>query len=74
LDGEPTIGAVEQGKQVELFLADGDPLADISLLENPANVLVVVKEGQVVKPAGEMWPDSNGRHRPPQAVQDVRFD
>jgi imidazolonepropionase-like amidohydrolase len=43
------IGTVEEGKQADLILVDGDPLADIALLEGPARVLLVLKEGRIVK-------------------------
>jgi imidazolonepropionase-like amidohydrolase len=43
------VGTLEEGKQADLILVDGDPLADIALLEKPDNVLLVVKEGAIVK-------------------------
>ena len=42
-------GTVEEGKQADLILVAGDPLDDISLLEHPDNVLLVLKEGAIVK-------------------------
>lgn len=42
-------GTLEEGKQADLILVDGDPLADIALLEKPDNVVLVLKDGIVVK-------------------------
>ncbi len=46
---EHEIGTVEEGKLADLILVDGDPSSDITCLENPANVQVVVKRGRVCK-------------------------
>jgi imidazolonepropionase-like amidohydrolase len=43
------IGTVEEGKDADLVLVDGDPLADISVLADSRNVRVVIKSGAVVK-------------------------
>jgi len=43
------IGTVEEGKQADLILVDGDPVADISVLADASRVRVVIKEGVVVK-------------------------
>jgi len=43
------IGTVEEGKQADLIVVDGDPLADISVLADASRVRVVVKDGEVVK-------------------------
>jgi imidazolonepropionase-like amidohydrolase len=48
------IGTVEAGKRADLVLVRGEPLDDITLLADPANVVVVVQGGVVVK-------DSEGR-------------
>ncbi len=50
------IGTVEEGKQADLIVVDGDPLADIGVLADASRVRVVVKEGEVVK-------DLDGRGR-----------
>lgn len=42
-------GTLEAGKQADLILVDGDPLAEIAVLEKPDNVLLVVQEGVIVK-------------------------
>ena len=42
-------GTVEEGKRADLLVADGDPLADIGLLADPARIRVVVKDGNVMK-------------------------
>jgi cytosine/adenosine deaminase-related metal-dependent hydrolase len=43
------IGTVAEGKQADLIVVDGDPLADIAALADASRVRVVVKEGRVVK-------------------------
>ncbi|WIY01616.1 amidohydrolase family protein [Amycolatopsis mongoliensis] len=43
------IGTVEPGKLADLVVVAGDPLADITLLRDPANITLVVQEGRVVK-------------------------
>jgi imidazolonepropionase-like amidohydrolase len=48
---ESRIGTVEEGKDADLLVVDGDPLADIACLVNARNVKFVVKTGCVVKDA-----------------------
>ena len=49
---EGKLGVVEEGALADLLLVDGDPVADISLLANPAkNLLVIMKDGRIVKDA-----------------------
>jgi imidazolonepropionase-like amidohydrolase len=44
------LGVVEEGALADLLLVDGDPTANIKLLEDPAkNLLVVMKDGKVYK-------------------------
>jgi imidazolonepropionase-like amidohydrolase len=44
------LGVVEEGALADLLLVDGDPLANIKLLENPQqNLVVIMKDGQVYK-------------------------
>ena len=45
------IGTIEEGKAADLILVRGEPLADIAILADPANVTVVLKDGVVVKDA-----------------------
>jgi imidazolonepropionase-like amidohydrolase len=46
---EDRIGTVEPGKDADLVLVAGDPLADIGLLVDAANIRLVLKRGDVVK-------------------------
>jgi imidazolonepropionase-like amidohydrolase len=48
LDDE--LGAVEPGKVADLVLVDGDPLADIRILLDRANIRLVLKSGRQVAP------------------------
>lgn len=43
------VGSVEAGKLADVIAVDGDPLADPSLLDDPANVVLVIKDGVVEK-------------------------
>lgn len=43
------IGTVEVGKDADLILVKGEPLADVEILADPAKIAVVVKGGVVVK-------------------------
>jgi imidazolonepropionase-like amidohydrolase len=44
------IGVVREGALADLLLVDGDPTADLKLLEDPAkNLVVVMKDGRVLK-------------------------
>jgi len=44
------IGVIEEGALADLLLVDGDPLADIKLLADPAkNFLVIMKDGKIYK-------------------------
>jgi imidazolonepropionase-like amidohydrolase len=46
------IGVVEQGALADLLLVDGDPIANIKLIEDPAkNFVVIVKDGKIFKNA-----------------------
>jgi imidazolonepropionase-like amidohydrolase len=41
---------VEQGALADLLLVDGDPIADIKLIEDPAkNFVVIMKDGKIHK-------------------------
>lgn len=50
------IGTVAEGKDADLIVVDGDPLADISVLADPERISLVVKGGAVVKRV-ELTPD-----------------
>ena len=44
------LGVVEEGALADLLLVDGDPIANIKLIENPdKNFLVIMKDGKVYK-------------------------
>jgi imidazolonepropionase-like amidohydrolase len=43
------IGTLEEGKDADLIVVDGDPLNDVACLVDAANVRLVVKRGDVVK-------------------------
>lgn len=44
------LGVVEEGAFADLLLVDGDPLADIDLIDDPAkNFVVIMKDGKIHK-------------------------
>jgi imidazolonepropionase-like amidohydrolase len=44
------LGVVEQGALADLLLVDGDPIADIRLLADPAkNIVIIMKDGRIFK-------------------------
>ncbi|KAB2674385.1 metal-dependent hydrolase family protein [Brucella tritici] len=44
------LGVIEEGALADLLLVDGDPIADIALLADPSNkLLVIMKNGQIFK-------------------------
>ena len=46
------LGVVEEGALADLLLVDGDPIANIKLIEDPAkNLLVIMKDGRIYKNA-----------------------
>ena len=46
------LGVVEEGALADLLLVDGDPVANIRLIEDPAkNLLVIMKDGRIYKNA-----------------------
>ena len=42
-------GTLDAGKWADLVVVDGDPLADITVLQDQAKILAVLKQGQAVK-------------------------
>jgi len=49
-------GTVEEGKLADLIVVDGDPLQDISVLQDPEKITVVIKDGEVqVKDGKIVW-------------------
>jgi imidazolonepropionase-like amidohydrolase len=45
------IGTVEVGKRADVIAIDGDPLSDSKLFDDPSRVVLVIKDGQIVKDA-----------------------
>jgi imidazolonepropionase-like amidohydrolase len=44
------LGVVEEGALADLLLIDGDPLADINLIADPAkNLVIIMKDGKIYK-------------------------
>jgi imidazolonepropionase-like amidohydrolase len=47
LGREHEFGTVEKGKLADLVVIDGDPLADVTILQNPECIALVLKGGEV---------------------------
>ena len=47
IDGE--LGTLEAGKLADLLVVDGDPLRDVTVLQDRERVRLVLKEGQVFR-------------------------
>ena len=44
------LGVIQEGALADLLLVDGDPIADLALIEDPAkNFLVIMKDGTIFK-------------------------
>jgi imidazolonepropionase-like amidohydrolase len=48
LGRDEELGTVTEGAVADLLVVDGDPLADIRVLNDPARVWLVVQEGKLV--------------------------
>jgi imidazolonepropionase-like amidohydrolase len=49
---EGGLGVIKEGALADLLPMDGDPLANISLIEDPArNFMVIMKDGTIYKNA-----------------------
>jgi imidazolonepropionase-like amidohydrolase len=46
---DASLGTVELGKTADLVVCDGDPVADIDVIGDPSNVVMVVKDGRIAK-------------------------
>jgi imidazolonepropionase-like amidohydrolase len=49
LGWEDKVGTVEEGKFADVVISKTDPIADIKSLGNPENILLVMKDGKIVK-------------------------
>jgi imidazolonepropionase-like amidohydrolase len=48
------LGVIEQGALADVLLIDGNPIANLALLENPQkNIAVIMKDGTIYKNADE---------------------
>jgi imidazolonepropionase-like amidohydrolase len=43
------LGTVEEGKRADLIVVDGDPVSDISCIEDADRVHLVIKDGRIRK-------------------------
>ena len=59
---EKAIGTVQKGKVADLVAVDGDPLGDITILQDKARIKLVMKEGKIYanRLAGKGAPEPRG--------------
>jgi imidazolonepropionase-like amidohydrolase len=43
------LGAIEPGKLADIIISKKDPIANIKSLGNPDNIMLVMKDGEIVK-------------------------
>lgn len=60
-DSGELLGRVKEGYLADLILVDGDPLADLTLLQDKRRILAVMKDGQFHRPPP--LPAAGGRRR-----------
>ena len=49
---EDRIGTLVEGKAADVVIVDGDPLADVGVMRDPARIRWVIKDGTVVRRSG----------------------
>jgi imidazolonepropionase-like amidohydrolase len=49
LGWEDRVGTIEEGKLADIVICKEDPLTNIKSLGNPNNILMVIKDGKMVK-------------------------
>lgn len=53
---EGDLGTLEEGKLADLLVVDGDPIDDITVLQDPARIVAVMQRGQVWQGLAERRP------------------
>jgi len=56
------IGQLSPGFYADAILVDGNPLNDLSVLQDPAKILLVMKDGEIVKGCKDHEPVEPGMH------------
>jgi len=49
LDLENEVGTIEPGKLADMIIVNGNPLDDISILQNDSQIALVMQGGQILK-------------------------
>jgi imidazolonepropionase-like amidohydrolase len=55
---EDRVGTLQPGKLADILVVDGDPLADIRVLQNKDRIETVIKDGQMVKSRWDRGPSA----------------
>jgi imidazolonepropionase-like amidohydrolase len=50
--GLDDVGVLAAGRRADLLVVDGDPVADVTCLQDPENLDVVMKDGVVLESTG----------------------
>jgi imidazolonepropionase-like amidohydrolase len=55
LGWQDKVGTIEKGKLADVIISKNDPLSDIESMGNPDNIVMVMKEGKIVKNLINSW-------------------
>jgi len=55
-DPNGMVGTLEAGKSADMVIVDGDPIADIKVLQNQDKIVAVIKDGQIYQGLGNNNP------------------
>ena len=55
-DPSGMVGTLEEGKRADMVVVDGDPVADIGVLQDPEKIVAVVKDGRIYQGLAEHNP------------------
>jgi imidazolonepropionase-like amidohydrolase len=61
---ENEVGVLEPGKLADIIVLKGDPLADITVLQDPKNLAMIIKDGVIIDGDAENWEDQLASFRP----------
>jgi imidazolonepropionase-like amidohydrolase len=61
LKREALVGALEPGREADVLVVEGDPLADITLLQDAGNLTAILQSGRL---AGGTWYEPRAANRP----------
>ena len=66
--GMDNIGTLQEGKLADVIVVDGNPLADIAVLQDKRNLKLVMKDGEVIDTATPLPQPTIYRWEKPQRI------